>query len=139
MVNVSLPFFFVRRSQMIAGMMPTKKRRDGDGVAQSLAFERAGREVADKKQRDRQEVDEEHHAEQILRAALDHDLLSHFGAGVVARDSAHACTRYAAARTLFTVVAAGGLARDGDLRHAAGKDFFYCCDLSHTFSFCELA
>ncbi len=24
MVNVSLPFFFVRRSQMIAGMMPTK-------------------------------------------------------------------------------------------------------------------
>ena len=76
MVNVSLPFFFVRRSQMIAGMMPTKNA---------------------------------------------------------------ACTRYAAARTLFTVVAAGGLARDGDLRHAAGKDFFYCCDLSHAVSFCELA
>ena len=136
MVNVSLPFFFVRRSQMIAGMMPIK---NAAMVAQSLAFERAGRKVADKKQHDRQKIDEEHHAEQILRAALDHDLLSHFGAGVVARDSAHACTRYAAARTLFTVVAAGGLARDGDLRHAAGKDFFYCCDLSHAVSFCKLA
>ena len=98
--------------------------------------EYTGQEISHQEQHYRQHIHQSDHAQQLFGAALHDHLLAGLGTRFILCLGLNGRAGHAAAGTLFTVVAASGLAGHGDHGIAAGQNLFNSCNLGHLlFSF----